>query len=299
VLIVYQQTGLADEDRAPERHSEQSAAQPWQVWAEKYPDWVAPMAPFRVIGNIYYVGTVGLASYLLTSDDGHILLDGGLPQNATIIAANIETLGFSLGDVKLLLNSHAHFDHSGGLAELKELTNARLLASAADRPELESGRYAGSDDLSLSAPPVSVDRVFNDQEVVSLGNIKLTANLTPGHSPGCTSWTTRVATAVQNLQVLFFCSASVAANRLVDPPQYPGIVDDYRHTFAITRDWRPDVFLANHPFTFSMLEKINRRSTGDQNAFIDRDEFPRYIRQLEADFKRILAEQTAAAGKAE
>ena len=264
---------------------------PWNKWAENYPDWVEPIAPFKVINNIYYVGTRGLGSYLFVSDQGHVLLDGGLPQNAKLIANSIEALGFKLKDVKILLNSHAHFDHSGGLAELKRLTSAKLIASAADQASLESGTYEGSDNLYFSAPPVTVDHIIQDGELVELGGIKLKANLTPGHSSGCTSWTTEIEYDEQKLDVLLFCSASVAANRLVNPPQYPGIVDDYRRTFEITRSWQPDVFLANHPFLFSMDEKIASMTSGNQEAFIDRATFPKLIIELEKDFEKKLKEQ--------
>lgn len=286
----------ADDNDNGQALSKPAISEPWHRWAEENPDWVEPLPPFKVIGNIYYVGTVGLSSFLLTSNEGHILLDGGLPQNARIIANNIQTLGFQLQDVKLLLNSHAHFDHSGGLAELKELTGASLLASAGDKPELESGRYVGSDNPYFSAPPVVVDRIVKDRERVFLGELSLTANITPGHSPGCTSWITEIESEAETLEVLFFCSASVAANRLVSPPQYPGIVEDYRKTFAITKHWRPDVFLANHPFLFAMQEKIHHPSKGSQNPFIDRDRFPNLIRELERDFEKKLEEQKAANG---
>lgn len=264
------------------------------------PDWIEPHEPFRVIGDVYFVGTRGLGAWLIAGDEGHILLDAGLPENAPLIADNIKALGFDLADVKILLNSHAHVDHSGGLAAMKAMTGARLLASEGDRSALEGGFYLGSeDDADLSAPPVSVDGLVRDGETVRLGPIALTAQLTPGHTRGCTSWTMTAEEAGAAFEVLFFCSATVAANRLVDAErglQYEGIVDDYRLTFDKTRSWRPDVFLAGHPFFFDMEAKRARQKVGDAMAFVEREGFPAMMARLEADFERILVEQTAAPG---
>lgn len=171
---------------------------PWDTWAERNPSWVEPLEPFKIIGNVYYVGTKGIASYLITSEEGHILIDGGMPQNARLIAASIQALGFKLKEVKILLNSHAHFDHSGGLAELKELSNAKMIASQADREGLETGLYVGSDDIAYSAPPVVVDEIISNGEEVILSTIRLKANITPGHTPGCTSWTMSVCNPPNN-----------------------------------------------------------------------------------------------------
>lgn len=261
------------------------AAQP-SKWAQSNPDWIEPIDPFRIADGVYYVGTRGLSSFLITSTEGHYLLDGGLPENAEQIAANIKTLGFDIRDVKFLLNSHAHFDHSGGLATLKEMSGAQMVASEGDRSALEGGFYLGSeDDRDLDAPPVKVDRIIGDEETLSLGGVVLKAHLTPGHTRGCTSWSMHVG----GRSVLFFCSATVAANRLADPPQYSGIVRDYRATFVKTKDWRPDIFLANHPVFFDMEARRIRLLAGDQNAFVDADAFPKLMAALEAAFEKALA----------
>jgi metallo-beta-lactamase class B len=267
---------------------------PWLQWGHQYPDWVNPIQPFNIIANIYYVGTEGIASFLITSDDGHVLIDGGLPQSASNIIQSIDTLGFKISDVKILLNSHAHFDHSGGLAEIKKRSGAVLLASRQDKPFLESGLYPGSDNINYSAPKVNVDQEIVDGEMVSLGTIKLTANITPGHSPGCTSWSMTVGEEKAPLNVLFFCSATVAGNRLVNPPQYPGIVEDYRHTFAKTKSWQPDVFLANHSSFFKLKEKRQLQSDGDEMAFVDKVSFPNLIRNLEKKFESAFERQSQA-----
>lgn len=265
-------------------------------WAAANPDWVEAVEPFRIHDNIYFVGTRGLSSFLIATPHGHFLIDGGMPENAGLIAANIAALGFEIGDVKFLLNSHAHFDHSGGLAALKKLSGATMVASEGDRSALEGGFYLGSEgDAELGAPPVKVDRLIEDGETLSLGGAALTARLTPGHTKGCTNWTMKAG----DLEVLFFCSATVAANRLVasnaGPPQYEGIVEDYRATFAKTKGWRPDIFLANHPSVSGIEEKRARQLAGDPNAFIDREGFPIVMQKLEAAFEEALTEQAAAA----
>lgn len=263
-------------------------------WAASNPTWVEAFEPFEIADGVYFVGTKGLSSFLITTPEGHFLLDGGLPENAAGIARNIEALGFSVRDVKYLLNSHAHLDHSGGLAALKKKTGARLVASEGDRAALEGGFYLGSEgDDNLDAPPVAVDQTIADGEALILGGVALTARLTPGHTRGCTSWTMTAG----DRDVLFFCSATVAANRLVDPPQYEGIVDDYRATFEKTRGWRPDIFLTNHPELFGLEERRARQRAGDENAFIDRDAFPALMEKLEAAFEKALAEQTATTGE--
>ncbi|MEQ8179088.1 MAG: subclass B3 metallo-beta-lactamase [Amphiplicatus sp.] len=270
-------------------------------WAKANPDWVEPYAPFQVIGGIHYVGTAGLGVYLITSDNGHILLDGGMPETAPMIAENVEALGFRLEDVKILINSHAHFDHSGGLAALKLMTGAKLIASEGDRSALEGGFYLGAENNpEYGAPPVGVDKIVADGETVTLGATTMKANLTPGHTRGCTSWSMTVEEAEKQYEVLFFCSASVAGNRLADPvkgPQYEGIIEDYARTFEKAREMRPDVLLAGHPSFFAMEEKRARQIAGDPLAFVDPKAFPALIERQAADFEKQLAEQQAAAGE--
>lgn len=265
-------------------------------WIANKPEWAEPVEPFAIADGVFYVGSRGLSSILVTTPDGHFLIDGGLPENAALIAENVKTLGFEIRDVKYLLNSHAHFDHSGGLAALKKMSGAKMIASEGDRWALETGLVPGSeDDANFAAPPVRVDRSIGDGETLSLGGATLTAHLTPGHTKGCTTWTM----TVDDRSLLYFCSASVAANRLVasrsGPPQYDGIVDDYRATFAKTKDWRPDIFLANHPEFFNMEERRARQIAGEQDAFVDPEAFATLIGKLEAAFEKALADETAKA----
>jgi metallo-beta-lactamase class B len=260
--------------------------------------WLTPTEPFHIIDGIYYVGSEGLGAYLFTTDAGHILLDGGLPENAAHIEAGIAALGFALADVKILLNTHAHFDHSGGLAELKRKSAAPLYAHAGDVSALEGGFYLGSEDVAeWRTPPVTVDRVLEDGDVVELGGRTLTLHHTPGHTRGCSSWGTTAQTDQGAVEVLVFCSASVAANRLAGPPQYQGIVDDYRATFERARGMTVDVPLAAHPEFFGLLEKREAARAGATvNPFVDPDAFGALLARFEADFEQQLAEQTARAG---
>jgi metallo-beta-lactamase class B len=274
-----------------------SAEAPDLDFQKLYQTWFENIEPFRVIGEgqrgIYFVGTRGLGMFFIPTAQGHIVIDGGMPGQGKQVWDNIIKLGYDPADVKILLNSHAHLDHSGGLAELKQLTGATLLASEGDRSALEGGFYLGSeDDASMGAPPVKVDKIIADGDVVTLGPVSLTARLTPGHTRGCTSWTMDVRQGGETYQTLFFCSASVAANRLVGPPQYPGIVADYRKTFAITRDWKPDIFLSNHPEFFGMAEKQEKLAAGDPLAFVDDSGFPRFIGKMELWFEAALEKQT-------
>ncbi|MCA8900796.1 MAG: subclass B3 metallo-beta-lactamase [Hyphomonas sp.] len=282
---------------APETAGDTPRFETPALFRSMFPAWFEPAEPFRVIGNVYFVGSEGLGIFLIQTPDGHILIDGGLPENAPMALASIRALGFDPADVKILLNTHAHFDHSGGLAELKSVTGAPLYASEGDRSALEGGFYLGSEDEhTVDAPPVTVDKVIADGDTVSLGGTTLTARITPGHTRGCTSWWLTVEEADQPYDVLIFCSATVAANRLVPNPQYEGIVDDYRRTFDITKDWAPDVFLANHPEFSGMWQARARQADGDALAFIDNTAFPAFIRRMGNEFEDKLAAQQADAG---
>ena len=263
--------------------------------AQRNPAWTAPTTPFHVIDNVHYVGTAGLSAWLITSPEGHILLDVGMPENATIVAANIRALGFRLNDVKLLLNSHAHVDHAGGIAAMQRLTGARVMAMAGDTALLHGGYSFDAGETGwLRYPPVRVDHVVADSEVVALGSIRLTAHATPGHSPGCTSWTMPVRDGTAQHTAVFFCSASVAGNRLAPVEQYPGIVQHYRRTFARLRAIDADVFFAPHAELFDLRAKRARQRTRRRaNPFVVPGEFTRAVARVEAGFDEELARQRA------
>ena len=265
--------------------------------AQSPANWTRPTTAFQVIDTIYYVGSEGLSAWAIKTPAGVILLDVGMPANAAAVEDSLRALGFRLGEVKILLNSHAHFDHAGGLAKLKADTGAILVASAGDRPALEHGVYPGWESRrDFDFPPVKVDRVIGDGESVVLGGVQLTAVLTPGHSAGCTSYSMTVHDKGVAHQVLFFCSASVAANRLAPDPQYPGIVQDYRRTFAKLKAIKADILLAPHAEFFDLAAR-RARLGAPTNPFIDPAALPRLTAAMEAEFNRQLAIQTKAAGQ--
>jgi metallo-beta-lactamase class B len=258
--------------------------------------WNTPTEPFKMIDNVYYVGTDGLASYLITSPQGHILVDTVMPESTSLITANIEKLGFKVTDIKYLLNTHAHIDHTGGFAEIKQASGAQMVGGEADKPLLEGGYYPGAqDDEALKFPPVKVDRTVREGDKVTVGDVTLTARETPGHSPGCTSWEFSVKDGDATRSALIFCSGTVALNRLVGNPTYSGIVTDYKKTFARARDMKVDVLLAPHPEMYKMAEKRARLAEGGPNPFVNPGEFNAYAATLEKAFEDALAKQTAAA----
>lgn len=270
--------------------AEQAPLNPFAINGE----WNVPFQPFTAIGNIHYVGTKGVSAWLITSPQGHVLIDGILPQSVPQIAANISTLGFDIRDVRYLLNSHAHFDHAGGLAGLQRLSGADMVASAKDKPYLEAGDIGMPPSGGMKFPPVRVDRVVGEGDTVRVGDVVLTAHLTPGHSPGCTTWSTHV-TGKDGLRrsVLIHCSATVAGQSLV-PESWPGMVNDFRTTFAKFKTMQADVLLGNHENFFDLEGKRARQLAGDANAFVDPGELQRFNAELEAAFEKELARQMAA-----
>lgn len=261
--------------------------------------WNEPIKPFRVAGNVYHVGVAGVTAFLIATPAGSFLLDGGFPETAPLIERNIAALGFRLQDVKLLLNSHAHYDHCGGLTELKKRSGARLVASAGDSASSGGRRIltcAPTQDSHIpedsSFSPPDVDRVISDNETVELGGVRLTAHLTPGHTRGCTTWTMKTSGGVVH-DVLFYCSTTVAGNKLVNNPKYPNIVSDYEQTFAKLRLLGCDVFLAPHGSIFHRDEKIELLAAGQKNAFVNSGDLQTYIAQSEQEFRLELARQQA------
>jgi metallo-beta-lactamase class B len=256
---------------------------------EQRVEWNQPADPFNIAGNIYFVGTAGLGAFLITDPKGHILLDGGLPESAPLIAANIQALGFKVEDVAYLLNSHAHADHAGGLAELKRLSGAKLVASAGDRPVIEAGEVDFRQ--AVPFPAVTVDEVVADGGAVRVGDTTMFAHVTPGHTKGCTTWTTKVQHLGKVLDVLFSCSLTVAGQDLVDDRGYPQAVADFTATFAKFKSLKADIFLANHPVFFDMEAKKARLGAGDKQAFVRPDELAVYVTEWQTAFDAELARQ--------
>lgn len=270
------------------------AAMTLPVLAHDPPEWTAPVKPFHIAGNVYYVGTQGLAAYLIKSDEGAILIDATLAENAGQIERNIEGLGVPLREVKLLLSDHAHADHVGAMAQLKRDTGARFLASEGDRWALENGRNEGDNNYGVMPfDPIPVDEVISDGQQVRLGDVTLTAHLTPGHTRGCTSWSMTVDDRGTPRQVLFLCSITVAGNTLVDNQAYPGIADDYRATFAKLAAMRADIVLTSHPEMAEVLERASRREAGNADAFVEPGQLSTLVKDFKAAFEEALKEQEA------
>lgn len=238
--------------------------------------WNLPVEPFRIIGNVYYVGAAGVSSFLITTPQGSILLDGGLPETAPLIEAGIAALGFNVANVKYLLNSHAHFDHAGGLAALKRKSGARIVASEGDSDTLNTGGGG-------RFPAARVDRIVKDNDTVEVGDATLTAHVTPGHTKGCTTWSMSVADGGKAYRVVFYCSTSVV-DRLVNNGAYPGIVADYERSFDALRKMPCDVFLAPHAEFFHMEEKRAKMGAG-ANPFVDAGEMRMHVEQSERAFR--------------
>ena len=254
--------------------------------AQDPPNWNRPTAPFRIIGNLYYVGTEGLSSFLLTGPGGHVLIDGGTEQAAPMIEANIRTRGFRLRDVKYLRINQAHFNHSAGMAEVKRATGAMLIAGAGDRSSLESGRSLERNDLD-SFPPVKVDRVAREGVPLRLGPIVLTPLATSGHTPGATSW---LAT-VDGKRVIFASSLTVAGLKLEANAGYPQAVADFRRTFAKLRATKADIFVNFHSEGFDLERKRKALAAGQADAFVDPGELRRRVDEAARAFDAELAKQ--------
>jgi len=263
---------------------------------ERAAEWSRPLPPFRLIGNVHYVGTVELGAYLLTSPDGHILIDGGFTETAPVILDSIRRLGFSPEDVEVLLTTQAHMDHVGSMAALEQATGARVMVMEGDAALMERGGrgdFAFGD--SFMFPPVTVDRTLKDGDTVRVGETVLTAHHTPGHTRGCTTWTATVTEQGTPYRVVFAGSLSVNPPvRLASRPSYPGIAGDYRRSFDVLRSMEADVFLGAHAGFFGLLEKAERlREGAAPNPFIDAGALRRYVDHWEAQFEaRVAKERT-------
>ncbi len=257
-----------------------------------------PVKPFRVIANIYYVGASEVTSFLITGNAGHVLIDGGFAETAPQIERNIAALGFRLADVKVLLNGQAHFDHAGGLAELKKASGARLIASAADAELLGrggKGDFAFGDRLTYE--PVKADRIIAEGDTVTVGDTKMTAHLTPGHTKGCTTWTMSVDENARTYRVVFLGGVTIPGYKLVGNALYPGIADDYARSFALLKQLPCDVFLGAHGSYFGLQKKMPHLGE-TPNPFIDPEGYHRHIEQFERAFHEQLDREKREAAAA-
>ncbi len=252
------------------------------------PDWNKPFPPHRVIGNIYYVGTNYLASYLIPTNEGHILINPNYEESLPLMEASMEKLGFHLKDIRVILISYAMDDHCAGASKLKKATTAKLMVMDADVKEIQDGGKSDFEYRNMHWPAVKVDRVLHDGDEVQLANIILTAHKTPGHTKGCTTWTMRVG----NQDVVIVGSADVNEGyRLIDNPKYPDIVKDYTRTFEVLKSLRCDVFLAARGDFYGLEEKYRRLMAGGSNPFIDSRGYDEFVTRKEIEFGNELRRQ--------
>ena len=261
-------------------------------------DWTEPFPAFRIAGNLYYVGSKGLASYLVTTPEGHVLINSNMEANVPMIRTSIESLGFKFSDVKILLISHAHWDHCAGSATIKRLTGAKYMVMEGDVEVVESGGKSdfqyGNDPTALY-PTTKVDRVLHDGDEVKLGDTTLTARLTPGHTKGCTTWTMKVNDGSKSRDVVIIGSPNVNPGyKLVGNTAYPGITEDYEKTFRVLKSLSCDYFLGAHGSYFDMETKYPRFKAGATTAFIDPAGYKSYVEEREQAFRRELKKQKAA-----
>jgi metallo-beta-lactamase class B len=260
-------------------------------------DWTEPLPAFHIAGNLYYVGSKGLASYLITTPEGHILINSDLEANVPMIRASVQSLGFKFSDIKILLISHAHYDHCAGSAAIKQLTGAKYMVMEGDVEVVESGGKSdfqyGNDPTQLY-PPTKVDRVLRDGDKVRLGDAVLTARLTPGHTKGCTTWTTRVLDGSKLRDVVIIGSPNVNPGyKLVGNTVYPHIAEDFEKTFRVLKSLPVDYFLGAHGSYFDLEAKFARSKLGEL-AFFDPKGYKNYVDDREQAFRMELTKQKGA-----
>jgi metallo-beta-lactamase class B len=264
--------------------------------AQGDPSWSEPVEPFQIAEKLYYVGTRGISAFLLVGSQGAVLIDTGPAQNAPLLRASVEKLGLKLSDIKILLSSHAHFDHVGGHAALVKASGARVMAMREDAAALA----AGEDRSALGADgwaPVKVDRELADGDGVELGELSLTAHWTPGHTQGCTTWTTRAMLDGEPREVVFVGGTSINRGvKLLGNPRHPSIAEDYARTFQVLKGLQADIFLAQHPPMFGMDAKLARQRAGEKpSPFLDATGYRRFVSEQEEAYLEQLRHERAAA----
>jgi metallo-beta-lactamase class B len=269
------------------------------LFAQASTDWTEPFSPHRIVANVYYVGSRGLASYLITTPQGHILINSSLEDSVPLIRQSIEKLGFRFSDVKILLISHAHWDHAAGSAMIKEITGAKYMVMDADVPVIEAGGkgdFQYGDSPNSLYQPTKVDRVLHDGDEVRLGDTVLVAHLTPGHTKGCTTWTLKATEGGKTYNVVIVGSPNVNPGyKLVNNTLYPQIAEDYDRMFRVLRSLPCDVFLGAHGNYYGMEAKFARLKELGPNPFIDPEGYKSYVSEREQAFRLELEKQKAPA----
>jgi metallo-beta-lactamase class B len=265
-------------------------------------EWNAKQEPFRVFGNTWYVGTAGLGAVLITSPTGHVLLDGGLTQSAPLIDASIRALGFRTEDVKLIVSSHAHADHAGGIAALQRASGAQVAASAAGARALERGGPTADDpqyafDAANGFPRVKHVRVARDGETLRAGEVAITAHYTPGHTPGATTWSWRSCEHERCLDIVYADSLnalSAAGFRFTGDASHPSIADSFRHSTDVVAGLPCDVLLTVHPGFSRMFDALRSRGVSpDAAPVVDREACRAYAKDARERLERRLAAELA------
>jgi len=250
-------------------------------------DQTAQFPPHKIIGNVYYVGTASLSSYLVVTPQGNVLIDATYERNVPTIQKSVEQLGFKFSDIKILLGSHAHGDHQEGDALVKQLTGAQVMAMAEDVPALEAMKPGGK--------PHPIDRVLHDGDTVTLGGTTLVAHLTPGHTRGCTTWTLKVQDGGRTYDVVIIGSLGVNPGfQLVNNKDVPGIADEYTRAFRVMRDLPCDIPLGSHPGMYNMADKYAKLGKGP-NPYVDPAGYKAELDLGEAMYRAVLEAQTKAA----
>lgn len=260
-------------------------------------EYTVPFPSFRIADNLYYVGTKGVASYLITTREGHILINSNVEAGVPLLRTSVESLGFKFNDIKILLISHAHWDHNAASATIKKLTGAKYMVMEADVPVIVSGgksdfHYGHEPDAQYA--PTTVDRVLRDGDQVKLGSAVLTAHLTPGHTKGCTTWTMKVKDeAGKTRDVVIIGSPNVNPGyNLVDSKVYPEMAKDFERTFAVLKSLPVDYFLGAHGSYFDLETKYAQMKAGSAAVFIDPEGYKKYVADREQAFRTELAKQT-------
>ena len=258
--------------------------------------WDEPTEPFHIVGPLYYVGTRGLGAYLFVTSDGLILLNTGMPESGPLIAASISQLGFYPPDIELLINSHAHVDHAGALAYMKDLSGATLALMEGDVAPMEDGGKSdfqyGADWQVMGWPPVAVNRVLHDGDRVALGEVSLTALSTPGHTRGSTTWVTELVQDGKVYLVVFPDGADLNPGyRIMQDPSYPGIEGDYRRTHHRLEMLKPDIWLTAHPELSLMEEKRERAKTEGVAAWVDPEGYRLWVWKEKREFEALVNEE--------
>lgn len=260
------------------------------------PEWSRPYQPFRIAGNLYYVGTYDLASYLITTSKGNILINTGLATSGPMIKANIEALGFRLKDTKILLTTQAHFDHMGAMAAIKKMTGARMMVDAGDSAVVTDG---GSSDYEMGGKdmlfePVRIDRILHDKDVIKLGDVQIVMLHHPGHTKGSCSFLFDVKDEKRSYKVLIANIPTIITDRnFSDIPAYPGIADDYAYTLDAMKKLSFDLWVASHASQFGLHEKHKPGDAYNPAVFMDRKGYDEDLEDVQEQFSR----KVNAAGK--